>query len=182
MSREVIENSFKKTEEKIPEHLLWPIITPSITQAKGTFVTLGAKDGTLRGCLGQIASQKPLYQTVVDMSKSAALKDTRFTPIKKEELDNIIIDITVLSPPRQVSTFHEIVIGQHGIILNKFEKDGSLKASSVFLPQVPPSFGWDLRTTLEQLSMKAKLGKDGWKDSCEFQVFEGFEIKEHKKD
>jgi AMMECR1 domain-containing protein len=49
----------------------------------------------------------------------------------------------------------------------------------VFLPQVPPAFGWNLETTLEQLSLKAGLLPDAWKSSCEFEVFEGFEIQEH---
>ena len=64
--------------------------------------------------------------------------------------------------------------------MKKFEKDGTLKAEAVFLPQVPLSFGWDLRTTMAQLSIKAGLGEDGWKDDCEIQTFEGFMIQEEK--
>ena len=70
------------------------------------------------------------------------------------------------------STYKNIILGKHGIIL---KKNG---LSAVFLPQVPAGFGWDLQTTLEHLSQKAGLPKDAWKQNCNFEVFEGFEIKE----
>ncbi|MFH1831249.1 MAG: AmmeMemoRadiSam system protein B [bacterium] len=178
LARTVVENMFKPEKERTPEHLLWPIKSAGIQKAAGAFVTLNTRDGNLRGCIGQIASWNPLYQTIIEMSKSAAFKDNRFKPVTKQELSNLVFDITVLTAPEKVSSFQEIVLGQHGIILSKFGPDGNLVTSSVFLPQVPTSFGWDLPKTLEQLSIKAGLGAQGYKEGCQFQVFEGVEFKE----
>jgi len=83
------------------------------------------------------------------------------------------------SSTQKVENYQDIKIGSDGIVLKKIGSDGQIIASSVFLPQVPPSLGWDLQTTLEQLSQKAGLGKHGWKENCEFEVFQGFEIKEN---
>ena len=98
--------------------------------------------------------------------------------LKKEELDNIVIDITILTVPRKVGNYKEIQIGRDGVILNKIDASGQVKATAVFLPQVPGQFGWNLATTLEHLSQKAGLGKNDWQHDCEFEVFEGFEIRE----
>ena len=175
-SRDTLQNYFKG-DEKIEEHLLWPIPSLGVMQKKGAFVTLNTKDGILRGCIGRIISNEPLFATVQRMTKSAAFEDTRFSQLKENELDNIVIDISILNPPRKVYSYGDIEIGKHGIILKKFiPSRGSF--SSVFLPQVPPSFGWNLEKTLEQLSIKAGLDKDAWKQDCEFYVFEGFEISE----
>jgi len=112
------------------------------------------------------------------MAKSAAFKDSRFKPVIKKELADLVFDVTILTAPEKISSLHEIVIGKHGVILSKFTKEGALQTSAVFLPQVAPSFGWDLPKTLEQLSIKAGLGPEGWKDNCQFQIFQGVEIKE----
>jgi len=177
-ARRTIANEFKKGPEKVEDHLLWPVITPGLQKAPGAFVTLNKKNGALRGCIGQISSYRPLYQTIFDMSKSAAFKDTRFSPLTQKELADTVVDISILTPPRPIETLHEIVLGKHGIILNKFAKDGTLTQSAVFLPQVPKSMGWDLEKTLQHLSLKAGLGMNGWKKDCKMQVFEGFEIHE----
>ncbi|MFH0898281.1 MAG: AmmeMemoRadiSam system protein B [bacterium] len=178
LARSVIENEFKPADQKVPEHLLWPVLSEGVCKPAGAFVTIETKDGQLRGCIGQIASHRPLYETVMRMAKSAAFHDNRFAPLKKEELDKIAFEVTVLGAPERISDLHEIVLGRHGIILSKFANDGSLVTSSVFLPQVPTSFGWNLAQTLEQLSLKAGLGEEGWKEGCQFQVFEGVKIKE----
>lgn len=178
LARQSIENYFKVDSEKIPTHLLYPVISPTIQQALGAFVTLNSKNGDLRGCIGQILTNQPLYQTVSEMALAAAFHDTRFAPLKKEELDNIVIDITILTAPRKVISYKDIQIGRDGIILKKVDAGGQVVASAVFLPQVPGQFGWDLATTLEHLSQKAGIGKDDWQRDCEFEVFEGFEIKE----
>ncbi len=176
-SRDTLQNYFKSDSEKIEEHLLWPIPSLGVIQNKGAFVTLNTKDGSLQGCIGRIVAREPLFATVQRMTKSAAFEDTRFSPLKENELDNIVIDISVLTPPRRVYSYEDIEIGKHGVILKKFLPNRGY-VSSVFLPQVPPSFGWSLEKTLEQLSIKAGLDKDAWKQDCEFEVFEGFEISE----
>ena len=182
-ARDTLQNSFKDKSEKIEEHLLWPIPSLGVMEKKGAFVTLNTKDGNLQGCIGRIVAREPLFATVQRMTKSAAFEDTRFSPLKENELNNIVIDISVLTPPKKVSSYKDIEIGKHGVILKKFLPNRGY-VSSVFLPQVPPSFGWNLERTLEQLSLKAGLDKDAWKQDCEFEVFEGFEISEEfmKKD
>ena len=175
LAKDTIQNSLSK--EKVAEHLLWPIISLGLKKDAGAFVTLNTKNGQLRGCIGRIISDLPLFQTIQVMAKAAAFNDTRFSPVTKEEFDDIVIDITVLTPPKKIDNYKEIELGKHGIILKKLTKDKGY-VSSVFLPQVPPSFRWDLLTTLEQLSLKAGLGKNDWQQDCEFEVFEGYEIHE----
>jgi AmmeMemoRadiSam system protein A len=178
MARESIENELAQQTHQ-PAQLLWPIVTPSLTKPQGVFVTLHDHDNRLRGCIGRITSLKPTYQTTQDMAIAAAFKDERFKPLTKEELDNEVhLSISILSQPERVFALSNIVLGKHGIILNKFKDDGTLLASSVFLPQVPPSMNWDLATTLAELSVKAGLPRDGWQDNCELQIFEGYEVKE----
>ncbi|MCF7899803.1 AmmeMemoRadiSam system protein B [Candidatus Babeliales bacterium] len=171
-ARDTLQNSFKPPAQKSPDYYLWPICGLGLQQNSGIFVTLNTKSGDLRGCIGRIISQEPLLKTAVDVSLESAFHDTRFLPLKKEELDNIIINISILTPPDPIDSYKKIRIGIDGIILKKGW------ASSVFLPQVAPSFNWDLKTTLEQLSLKAGLDKDAWQHDCNFEVFQGFEIKE----
>lgn len=172
LARDSIANEFKG-KTKVSESLLYPVLSPCMHKIAGAFVTLNTKKGVLRGCIGRIVTTLPLYATIASMAKSAAFHDSRFSPLKKEELKDIVVDITVLTPPKKVASYQAIVLGKHGIIL---EKNGR---QAVFLPQVPGQFKWDLATTLEHLSVKAGLSKDAWKKGCTFKVFEGFEIKEN---
>lgn len=177
-ARQVIANALAPADKQIEEHLLWPPLSPAVLRHTGAFVTINTKDGNLRGCIGQIMPAGPLFKTVIDMAKAAALHDRRFTPVTASELDDLVIDITILSPPHSVNSADEIEIGRHGIILKKLNPDGSQKATSVFLPQVPGGFGWTREETLGHLCTKAGLAPDAWKEDCLFEVFEGFEIHE----
>lgn len=177
LARKTLENSFTPKDQHLPTHLLYPPLSPVLEMQAGAFVTLVKKSGELRGCIGQITSKSPLFQTVEAMARAAAFQDTRFNQVTKNELDNLVIDITVLSQPTKINSYKEIVLGKHGIVLNKQDAQGKIIASSVFLPQVPPAQRWDLITTLEQLSLKAGLDRHAWQE-CSFEVFEGFEIKE----
>jgi AmmeMemoRadiSam system protein A len=96
----------------------------------------------------------------------AAFADRRFSPVQKEECKEITIEISALTPPSPVASAQEIRIGTDGMVLSK---DGH---SAVFLPQVAPEQGWDLETTLANLSMKAGLAPDAWKEGASFQVFQ----------
>jgi AmmeMemoRadiSam system protein A len=131
----------------------------------GVFVSLHIK-GTLRGCVGFLKPDKSLIGGVVKSAENAAFADSRFPPVKVEEIDGIEIEISLLSPPVPVASFKQIELGKHGIIL---EKQG---ARALFLPQVPTEYGWDLAKTLSQLSRKAGLAPDAWKTGARFQVFE----------
>jgi len=107
----------------------------ALNQKRGVFVTL-KRNGQLRGCIGQFFSQKPLYQEVADMAISAAVHDSRFSPLQYNELGSIKIEISVLSPMRKVNSLEEIELGKHGVYL----KYGARTAT--FLPQVATETGW----------------------------------------
>ena len=171
-ARDAIANAFRSGPSRLQELLLAPVLTPMLKTRSGAFVTLKTKDDMLRGCVGDILPKQSLYLTVLERAKSAAFNDSRFLPLIEREVRDVVIDITVLSVPEEVENYKNIVIGHDGIILKKGGR------SAVFLPQVPTEFGWNLNTTLEHLSMKAGLSKDGWKHGAEFEVFEGVEFTE----
>jgi AmmeMemoRadiSam system protein A len=132
----------------------------------GAFVTLHEK-GDLRGCIGHIMPVMPLYETVVEMAKAAALNDTRFSPVVPGELPLIDVEISVLTPPAAIKSLEQFVIGRHGIII----KLGGRQA--VFLPQVAVEQKWDKETTLTHLCRKAGLPHDAYRSpDMEFRVFE----------
>ena len=137
-----------------------------LIQACGAFVTLH-ENGELRGCIGNIVSQKALYETIIDMAIAAAVADPRFAPVKKEELKNIEIEISVLSPLKKISDISEFRLGTHGALVRKGLNSG------LFLPQVATETGWNKEEFLSNLcAHKAGLAKDAWKDkSCEIHVF-----------
>jgi len=129
-----------------------------LNQTEGAFVTI-RKHGALRGCIGNIVAQEPLYETVRDMAVAAASRDPRFTPLTAAELKDIDIEISVLSQPRRVKDASEIQLGKHGVIVGKGNHQG------VFLPQVADETGWSKEEFLSQLcSQKAGLPPDAWKD------------------
>ncbi|MCE9613507.1 MAG: AmmeMemoRadiSam system protein B [Lentisphaerae bacterium] len=142
--------------------------TPSpVLRAPGAaFVTLTRPDGSLRGCIGDIIATVPLCESVRDNAIRAATQDPRFQPVTPMELPALHIEISVLTPPRPVTSFKEIELGRHGIILSKGRR------RALFLPQVAPEQGWDLPETLTHLALKAGLPSDAWMDGAEFQVFE----------
>ncbi len=139
----------------------------------GVFVTLKEK-GDLRGCIGTIQGQEPLFKGVIDNAINSCARDSRFLPVTPDELDDIHIEISVLSPLKEVSTYENIVPGWHGVLLQK----GPYQA--VFLPQVPLEQGWDLEEMLSNLSMKAGLGKNEWKSGARFLTFEAQIFSEEK--
>ena len=96
----------------------------------------------------------------------AAAHDRRFEPVVADELSELEVEVSVLTPPAPVAGFEEIAIGRHGVVLEKAGR------RAVFLPQVAPAQGWTLEETLTQLSLKAGLGAEGWRDGATFLVFE----------
>jgi hypothetical protein len=148
-------------------------ITPALRAHRGAFVTLKSH-GNLRGCIGHIQPLEPLYEAVRENAVNAASRDSRFRPVRPDELPDIEIEISVLTPPRPVSSHRDIVLGRHGIILKKGPRQ------AVFLPQVAPEQGWDLPETLRHLSLKAGLPGADWLDAeTEFQVFTAEVFEEH---
>lgn len=141
-------------------------ITPDMEKVMGAFVTLHKKSGRLRGCIGEIQPRRALWSAVREQAFNAAFRDWRFTPLKPEELENIDIEISALTPPVPVKSYKEIVLGRDGIILTRGNR------SAVFLPQVATEQSWNLAETLSNLSRKAGLPTDAWKeDGTTFKVF-----------
>lgn len=139
--------------------------TPALVSTMGGFVTLKIEN-ELRGCIGEIFPRRAIWQVVREQARNAALEDPRFDAVRPPELDFIAIEISALTPPRPVSSWHDIEIGRHGIVLQK------AGAAAVFLPQVATEQGWDLETTLSHLSMKAGLRAEAWRSGATFDVFE----------
>lgn len=173
LARSTIEFYLKNRRAPRPEEL-GVEITPGMKRIMGAFVTLH-KRGELRGCIGEIQPRRELYRAVLDQAINAAVHDTRFYPVSAQELPELDIEISALHPPRPVGSYRDIVLGRHGIVLQKAGR------SAVFLPQVAPEQGWDLETTLAHLAMKAGLPPDAWREGAQFFVFEAtvFGEKEH---
>ena len=130
---------------------------PSLLSADyGAFVTLRRKD-ELRGCLGTCFPISPLYETVMEMTQGAASKDYRFSPVRRDELPVIHIDISVISPMELTSEPLSLEVGCHGLYVACEGKRGGL------LPQVATEHGWDMETFLSQTCLKAELAQDAWK-------------------
>lgn len=135
-----------------------PIKDARLNEIQGAFVTI-RKHGVLRGCIGNIIGQKPLFETVRDMAVAAASQDPRFSPLTTAELNGIDIEISVLSKPRLVKDVSEIQLGKHGVIVRQGDHQG------VFLPQVADETHWSKEEFLSQLcSQKAGLAPDAWKN------------------
>ena len=120
----------------------------------------------LRGCIGDIFPRRPLYQSVIGNAINAAVNDRRFPPVTIDECNDITIEISALTSPQPISSPDEIRIGTDGVVLNK---DG---LSAVFLPQVATEQGWNLNQLLTNLSLKAGLPGDAWKEAASFLVFQ----------
>ncbi|MGE5206829.1 MAG: AmmeMemoRadiSam system protein B [Chlamydiota bacterium] len=129
----------------------------SLAAARGAFVTL-TKKSQLRGCIGYTVPIKPLYLTVRDVAAFAALRDSRFPPVRDSELSDLEYEISVLTPFRRMQGMNELRIGEHGLLVRRGEQIG------VLLPQVATEQHWDKRTFLEQACLKAGLPENAWRD------------------
>jgi AmmeMemoRadiSam system protein A len=139
--------------------------TPKLKENRGAFVTLKRK-GQLRGCIGYIQAFKPLSRTIMEMAQAAAFQDPRFPPLAKNELADLDIEISVLTPFRLIQDIEEIEVGKHGLLI---ERGGY---SGLLLPQVATEYRWDRQTFLEHTCLKAGLPKEAWKDkNTKIQVF-----------
>lgn len=134
------------------------IRSPRLKEKRGAFVTLH-KNGQLRGCIGYLEPIKPLYITIKEVAQAAAFSDPRFMPLKKDELDQINIEISVLTPLQRIHDINEIEIGKHGIYVKRGLYSG------VLLPQVATEQGWGRLTFLEHTCLKAGLPPDEWRKS-----------------
>lgn len=152
LARETVQNL---AQGKSLSHL--PGQQGGLALERGAFVTLH-KSGRLRGCIGNFQSEGPLTETVQAMARSASQQDPRFPPVSKPELPDIDIEISVLSPLREINDVDEIKVGTHGIYLI------APRGRGVLLPQVAVEWGWDRNTFLDQTCVKAGLEPGCWKD------------------
>lgn len=148
-----LELEFGLTKEKYEDYKKYPIFS----EKRGVFVTL-RKNNELRGCVGLIEPITELGEAIKEMALSAALNDSRFTPVEKDELKNIKIEISVLTPLQKISDpKKEIKLGRHGVIVRYGSHSG------VFLPQVAEETGWGLDEFMSELcSQKAGLPANCW--------------------
>jgi AmmeMemoRadiSam system protein A len=139
-------------------------LSPLLREKRGVFVTLWM-EGELRGCIGFPYPVKPLGEAVQEAAICAALQDFRFPPVKEEEVSRIEIEISVLTPPKEIKA-DQVKVGIHGLIVSQGQRSGLL------LPQVAMDYHWDSKTFLEQTSIKAGLPKNAWKDGAKLYAFE----------
>ena len=144
----------------------------------GVFVTLNNPDG-LRGCIGFPMPEKKLSRAIVEGAIAAATEDPRFPSVKTNELNDIVFEVTVLTPPVEIDVsdpteyLEKIKVGRDGLIIRHSFSSGLL------LPQVPVEYGWNVEEFLQHTCEKAGLSRDTWKnESVKIEKFEGIIFKE----
>jgi AmmeMemoRadiSam system protein A len=138
---------------------------PGLQRPAGVFVTLRTREdlsipraARLRGCIGHMEADLPLAQAVATMAVKSATRDPRFPPVELAEIDQIAIEISVLSPLQLVEDVNTIELGRHGLFISNGRHRGLL------LPQVPGMFGWTREEFLENLCRKAGMSRSVWQE------------------
>ena len=144
----------------------------------GVFVTLNNPDG-LRGCIGFPMPEKKLSHAIIEGAIAAATEDPRFPSVKTNELNDIVFEVTVLTPPIEIDVsdpmeyLKKIKVGRDGLIIRHSFSSGLL------LPQVPVEYSWNVEEFLQHTCEKAGLARDTWKnESVKIEKFEGIIFKE----
>ena len=132
---------------------------------QGAFVSIHHR-GDLRGCLGHVLLDTPLGQTIVHLAGVVADSDPRFEAVSLNELPDLQVEISVLTPPREIAAVDEIEVGRHGLIVEDGRRRGLL------LPQVAVEYRWTRETFLEHTCIKATLPRDAWQHGARILVFE----------
>lgn len=136
-----------------------------VIPASGVFVTVHCRTD-LRGCLGTLDAHEPVAEAVARLAADVAHRDHRFDAIEEHEIGDVLIEVSVLTPPVTVEDPADIVVGRDGLIV----EDGSKKG--LLLPQVAPEHGWDRETLLAQTCVKAGLAPDAWRSGATIFRFE----------
>ncbi|MCZ9312730.1 MAG: TIGR00296 family protein [Methanocorpusculum sp.] len=148
------------------------VYPPAFAHPRGVFVTL-MEFGELRGCIGIPYPVMLLSEALEDAAVSAAVRDPRFRPVAPEELADILLEVTVLTPPEALicppaERWQHVGVGRHGLIVKAGSRSGLL------LPQVATEYGWTPSEFLSQTCIKAGLPPSAWRESsCSVFVFEG---------
>jgi AmmeMemoRadiSam system protein A len=147
------------------EHREIPLAPPSnhLTEPRGAFTTLYL-NAELRGCVGYVLPNCPVYRAVAETARAAAFDDNLFSPVTKHEAPHLEVELSILSPPRPVAA-GEIEIGQHGLLISRHGRRGLL------LPQVAIEHHWSRETFLEQTCRKAGLPADAWQKGATIEAF-----------
>lgn len=151
-ARESIRSIFGDAEFPKPDYDTFP----ELKKHRGAFVTLTI-NGELRGCIGYLIAQQPLFDVVCEVAKQAAFSDPRFPPLQEKELDSIQIEISVLSDFTSIKSYDEIEIGKHGLLL---EEGGR----GLLLPQVAVEHKMNREEFLSAVCRKAGLYSEYWKE------------------
>ncbi|HXG90079.1 MAG TPA: AmmeMemoRadiSam system protein A [Vicinamibacterales bacterium] len=158
LARQALEARVREQQApEVPEQLNVP--------ASGLFVTI-THAGQLRGCLGTLSADQGLAEATTRLAGDVSRDDSRFRPVTPGELDDITIDLSVLTPTERVDDPATIEVGRHGLIVQQGGRRGLL------LPQVATEHGWDRETFLAQTCMKAGLPPDAWRRGATVYRFE----------
>lgn len=152
-ARDSIESVYRKKTINEPEYEKHPVLKSHA----GAFVTLTEFE-SLRGCIGYIIGDQPVFKTVCQAAIQASQYDPRFQALREEELDNIEIEISILSEPFPLNSYDEIELGKHGLILEERGRRGLL------LPQVPVEHKMNRDEYLDSICQKAGFHKSLWRE------------------
>lgn len=170
-TRESIKSIFGKADIPTIDYVKYP----NLKLNSGAFVTLKIKD-ELRGCIGFITSEQPLFETICEVAKHAAVQDPRFPALTQTEFDLIDIEISVLSSLQKISSYDQIIIGQHGLLVEEGFHRGLL------LPQVATENNYSVQQFLTSICLKAGLSPDLWqKKNLNLQVFTALVFGEERR-
>ena len=164
MLKEIALTSIKDSLDGKPISHHLPL-TSHLSEKCGAFVSLH-KHGRLRGCIGHFGEDVPLHEIVAEMARAAAFEDPRFMPVTADELSDIDIEISVLTPMHRIQSLDEFELHRHGIYIRKGYRSGT------YLPQVADEVNWTKEEFVSHCAQdKAGIGWDGWKDA-ELYVYE----------
>lgn len=158
LARKSVEAAVRNDRVEMPAEIPPPLRIPS-----GAFVSLHKK-GHLRGCIGYVQPIHPLYRTVIEAATASALRDLRFDPVRPEELPEVEIEISVLSPLQEARP-EEVQVGVHGLMVSLGQARGLL------LPQVAVEHHWQREQFLEETCRKAGLPADAWRRGAKVEAF-----------
>ncbi len=137
--------------------------SPHLAEPRAVFTTISLR-GQLRGCVGYVFPTTSLFRAVAETSRAAAFEDSRFLPVTREEVPELEVSLSVLSPLAAIRP-EWVEVGKHGLLVSQHGHRGLL------LPQVPVEHGWDRLVFLEQACRKAGLATDAWQHGAALEAF-----------
>ncbi len=159
IARQALEARVRRAPEPEPD------TSGALETPCGAFVSIH-HGPSLRGCLGRLEADWAIARVVAHLGRAVADSDPRFAPVMSEELDELTIEISALTPEREARSIAEIEIGRHGLVVERGSRRGLL------LPQVATEHAWDVATFLEHTCLKAALPADAWKRDARILIFE----------